>query len=419
MPEKQDPKVLVISLGGSPEGQIASVLHHRPDLVIFFASPETAQYSGQILERARDAGLTVKSKTYVSEDPQNLSTSYASALTAVQTAIESGQDSGTVLVDITGGTKAMSAALALAAVRFGCVFSYVGGDARNKDGVGIVETGKEQIFTTQNPWLLFGVEWARQFAFAFNRSQFSAAMGIARAALARVRYADRGVWRAKEKMAAAYDAWDRFDHLRARAGLAEAIRLFEDALVSEGESHPLRPLIGTLRSHEAQLADLTQGSEGFTRPSREQVADLLANAERRAAEGKYDDAVARLYRAIELIGQVALYAKHRCLSKAVPVELIPDAVRDELVPRSTRSDTVSLGLEAVFRLLCALEVEEGKRFMARHQDFRGQLGSRNASILAHGLSPVNEKNYRNLYDLVQAVFDIKPAPGFPVLPEDC
>ena len=36
------------------------------------------------------------------------------------------------------------------------------------------------------------------------------------------------------------------------------------------------------------------------------MADLLNNAQRRIDEGKYDDAVARLYRANELIAQITL-----------------------------------------------------------------------------------------------------------------
>lgn len=36
------------------------------------------------------------------------------------------------------------------------------------------------------------------------------------------------------------------------------------------------------------------------------IVDLLANAERRALEGNYDDGIARLYRVIEMIGQFSL-----------------------------------------------------------------------------------------------------------------
>ena len=38
----------------------------------------------------------------------------------------------------------------------------------------------------------------------------------------------------------------------------------------------------------------------------EKVGDLLRNAERRAAQSRFDDAVARLYRALELFAQLRL-----------------------------------------------------------------------------------------------------------------
>ena len=36
------------------------------------------------------------------------------------------------------------------------------------------------------------------------------------------------------------------------------------------------------------------------------VEDLLLNAERRAIQGRYEDAIGRIYRAIELIAQIRL-----------------------------------------------------------------------------------------------------------------
>jgi len=40
------------------------------------------------------------------------------------------------------------------------------------------------------------------------------------------------------------------------------------------------------------------------------IADILNNARRRMKEGKYDDAMARLYRTVELIAQYRLKMKY-------------------------------------------------------------------------------------------------------------
>jgi hypothetical protein len=59
---------------------------------------------------------------------------------------------GEVLVDYTGGTKTISAALVLAASELFDQFSYVGGEQREKGGLGIVVDGKERVHYQGNPW---------------------------------------------------------------------------------------------------------------------------------------------------------------------------------------------------------------------------------------------------------------------------
>ncbi|OQX91368.1 MAG: hypothetical protein B6D58_08485, partial [candidate division Zixibacteria bacterium 4484_95] len=51
-----------------------------------------------------------------------------------------------IVIDLTGGTKQMSAALALAATEQGLKVSYVGGEERTKDGLGTVVSGTEKIY---------------------------------------------------------------------------------------------------------------------------------------------------------------------------------------------------------------------------------------------------------------------------------
>lgn len=52
------------------------------------------------------------------------------------------------------------------------------------------------------------------------------------------------------------------------------------------------------------LVAITKENGGY-----EQVQDLILNAERRAVQERYDDAVARLYRAVEMVAQVRLQSE--------------------------------------------------------------------------------------------------------------
>ena len=53
----------------------------------------------------------------------------------------------------------MSAAFGIQASRWPCMFSYVGGNERTKDGLGIVVSGSEKVFHQTNPWDSLGLEW--------------------------------------------------------------------------------------------------------------------------------------------------------------------------------------------------------------------------------------------------------------------
>jgi CRISPR-associated protein (TIGR02710 family) len=124
------------------------------------------------------------------------------------------------------------------------------------------------------------------------------------------------------------------------------------------------------------LADQTQQ---FKRPAPLLVADLLANAERRAVQGRYDDATARLYRALEMQGQIAFQELTGASTGNVPEEKIPAALREEyaLRYRDPQDGKIKIPLEATFRLLHAVDHPLGQQFLAHQEDFRRLLLARN------------------------------------------
>ena len=147
------------------------------------------------------------------------------------------------------------------------------------------------------------------------------------------------------------------------------------------------------------------------------MPDLLNNSLRRIEEGKYDDAVARLYRSIELIAQVKLTDK-----KIINVHVLESNKqfkidRRELnsVPnvnfgklfniheyknsQSSKDKTFKVGLKSSYRILDCLGSSFAKEYL-EDEDIGKNLDSRNASILAHGLKTINKKTADNLYNQV-------------------
>jgi hypothetical protein len=128
------------------------------------------------------------------------------------------------------------------------------------------------------------------------------------------------------------------------------------------------------------------------------LADLAANALRCAQRGRYDDAVARLYRAIEALGQSALREKHQIPdSGKVPLERCPDELKKK-IPQDNPEPAIKWGLQDVFRFLLLKNDPLGLGFSQAGLDQKqSPLNGRNSSILAHGFQPVPKALFDGLW----------------------
>jgi CRISPR-associated protein (TIGR02710 family) len=125
------------------------------------------------------------------------------------------------------------------------------------------------------------------------------------------------------------------------------------------------------------------------------IADLLNNAERRAEESKYDDAVARLYRTIELIAQYKLRRDYRIDASNAEVEKIPPQLLQKWnIPRDQK--TIKLALNSSYELLDSLGDPLGQRYK-NDRKLKDLLSKRNMSILAHGQTPITRQVYMQLH----------------------
>lgn len=91
------------------------------------------------------------------------------------------------------------------------------------------------------------------------------------------------------------------------------------------------------------------------------LADLLVNAERRATEGKYDDAVARLYRAVELIAQLLL-SKRGIDTSNVEVERLPQNLKERYESMRNPKGVIEIAQAKAYELLEDLGMDIGRKF---------------------------------------------------------
>ncbi|HEC87583.1 MAG TPA: TIGR02710 family CRISPR-associated protein [Thermoplasmatales archaeon] len=130
----------------------------------------------------------------------------------------------------------------------------------------------------------------------------------------------------------------------------------------------------------------------------EHIVDLLENARRRGEEGKYDDAVARLYRLIEMMAQYRLWSKYNIDTSDVDLNRIPREHRERYGKIDDKP--ITLPLKRSYELLETLNDDLGKDFFA-NKKMKALLDIRNNSILAHGIRPVKKEQFESMLKVAE------------------
>jgi len=396
-------KVLALTVGGSCTPIVRAIQDYAPDHVCFFATsgphgslptitgpgdpcgdkrrlkcPECGAAvplgDPEGPNIVRQAGLEDGQFEIVTlQEPDALDDCYAMMRQTLNRL--SGEYPGAQLIaDYTGGTKTMSAALTLAAVQAGWHLSLVRG--QRTDLIQVAD-GTE-IAGLVNAWDVRAQQQMQEAERLFNDYAYASANEVL-SGLQRSYPLSSALQHTSREWIAycrGFDAWDRFDHARAAHILATV----------PGEGIDWR-----------FLKALTGGTRGT---GYERVLDLLLNADRRAARGRYDDAAARLYRALELLAQTRLRQREPPLDSS---DLDLDALPEDIRPRHQRmreiadmqgaEPKVRLGLMEDYLLLQALDDPLGQAFSASKGALLDAIGKRNNSILAHGLIPMTQSDY--------------------------
>lgn len=390
-------KGMIVSVGGTPAPIIYSLNKSRPDYICFFVSRETKK----MIDADILPNLDFKYRHHdwiVTPNAELLSESYMHLVKKLPEMMEKWElDPRDICVDYTGGTKTMSVALALATADQSCCYSYVGGGERSKGGVGVVIDGNEKMHFLENPWDEIAQVEKREACILFNKARYATAADVFGKCVERVSKDQKPFFRALYEMVTGYDLWDRFKHSEARKHL---FKCRETLTALSSEKKEMKSLVRQLETNIEFLEALLSGNK----PSILYYRDLLANAKRRAdLEKKFDDAVARLYRAIEVLGQSELKTNYGIETSNVKEDLIPENLRTEYRQkyRDKYDSKIKLPLYASYQLLKALGSNLAMRFFDRYEkDIRPLLNIRNNSILAHGFDPVDEKTFRKLFDII-------------------
>ncbi len=410
--------VMLASVGGTAAPVIRSIQESRPAKIIFFTS--TGSYgsvTAEIVPAIMPAlGCIPPHEIVQTPDEQDLGQSTFCLLREVPAAMRKLGENAEwpPLVDFTGGTKVMSAALVWASSRYPCQFSYIGADtaaSRTKGGLGIVVDGQERCLLRENPWNRIAWFDIKDAVALFNAGQYANAANRMQQICTQV--SDTSAKRLFSlilQLWQGYAAWDVFEHQKAIRLISAATQPLNDIAPAQ---EALWPGLMAFADHNLTCHEMLKGimQQGITSLSIESIQDLTANALRRIRlENKFDDGTARLYSAIEKLAKYALMKNHGIDNSKCRPEQLPDTLQAEFTRRYGEADapsgTMQFGLHASIEVLDALGDPLAARYRQQAETFEKLLPLRNNSILGHGITPISRENAEKLLDATLELLDI-------------
>ena len=292
-----------------------------------------------------------------------------------------------VILDVTGGTTPMRFGAALAAMTRGMRMVHQRVPQQFVDGEWKLDSSKQrEIVPMDNPLESTGLLREGQAVELFNRRDYGAAALVFEDVANKVSGVERGhYYTGLLLLSEGYAAWDVADYGTALeklklareelgVGFSEAA-LAERAAGISGRITAHLPFLGKMRGKKLSI---------------ENVVDMLENARRRIKDqGRYDDGVARLYRAVEMWHQWRLLEHYAVSTKGVKWQKVPEDAQAMFLQATHLSE---LPEDMDLTRARALDRILGEDVGEDDNVLRDLMQKRNNSILAHGLEPMGERS---------------------------
>ncbi|OKH18644.1 TIGR02710 family CRISPR-associated CARF protein [[Limnothrix rosea] IAM M-220] len=406
-------KILLITVGGSHQPIATSIQSLQPNRTIFICSggqrgsisqvtgdgkPCEVRRGAEVLERLPNIPTQLGLSDFdpdrdvvLLKNPDDLSEGYQKISEKVRE-IQAAATTAELVADYTGGTKTMSVALATVALDYD-LRVYI--TTAQRTNLIKVERG-ERVRRATVTGLTIQRVLEQDLPRFLGQYNYPAAIAALEVLLRDTESADLGSVEAHLNFCVGLDLWDRFDH-------GEAWGYLEPFLSQPSTKDLvlfLKRVIGSRQFIAPAVDDRFEGKNGIKGHGYEIVQDLLFNAERRASQQRFDDAVARLYRAIELLGQVRLWQEYQIKTGDLELEMLPKALRGRYgARRNNRNGKIQIGLIPSYELLRELSDEPLGELYGEYKDrLLNKLQFRNFSILAHGMNPVTHAEYGDFWE---------------------
>lgn len=378
--------IMTVGLPGDQGGDVLDALQLdldalKPETLALVASRQSLGNARRMIERS---GLPPEHCEIVElTGAHDIDEVFRATNALIQRLVARGYAPAQIAINYTSGTKVMGSGAVLSAVYNKIMeLRYITGLASVKEGP---ERAHHRLLTTKP-----GAVFAYQQMLAGRSMLFDLRFRSAHAALESVEEdlltpADRVTRLALSRLTRAYGEWDSFYPER-------FLTLYSDVEFGPEPLDAFRLRPGQEEALTAAAAEMRSGQ-----PGPHVITDLYNNAARRLMLGRTEDAMARLYRALEMLAQWVLARAYAIDTNNVDTRRIPprDRVGFEAL-RSIEDGLVKIGFRKAYELLLIYDSPIGRRFR-EDPVMRRFLETRSVSILAHGLQPAAlEECQRNM-----------------------
>lgn len=403
MEQNNEEKILMMTVGTGvglnkeekirnlAHGLLHCINHYKPAQIIYFGSEESKETMQmvEILAKEQHICLPNLKKEVFLKNIDDFDSCFGTIQGEIEEFKRNKEKQFEIYIDYTSGTKTMTAAIVVLSILYHLKLSLVSGTRSDQN---VVRSGTEKM-QEQNPYRVYDKLLMEKLHESFNTYRFNTAR----------EYLHQIVDLLPEKKAYyehlidAYDAWDKFDHLGAFDKLSKITKAEDPS----GLLNNNKAFLGTM----VNFIETDTQTDSPNRINMYYIADLLNNAGRRMEEGKYDDAVARLYRTMEFIEQHIFMTKYNLKSNDLEVIVlrerkIPENYIGELEDLKDTNGKIKIGLKRGYEILAKLSEEIGSKYMNDNK-LQNLLTKRNDSILAHGIKPVKKEDCEDLYQIVE------------------
>lgn len=427
---------MILSVGTSYEPLVLNLKLFKPKKVLFLYTEKTEKTIDKIVKYC-----DLDSSDFLKEKVNEVNP--LSVYTKIKKAYLEWKEPNKIYIDFTGGTKAMSAAAAMAGAVIDIQLVYIGTEQYLTD-FRKPTPGSERLYYISNPYEVFGdleidkaLNLFQEYNYAGAREKLSELKEKVPEPVIRQQLNFMYL------LACTYELWDSLEFAKAYSNIKQLI----DELKRDMAVNPefvLMDFLPKLNKQKEILYPLTkiqamiQNKENMKVMSEKQyiiplMFTMYSNSLVREYQEKYDSATLLLYRVLEMIEQRRLALHNINVSKAdyYNVKFDEDkfsginemnsqekfeyykksvnAIKIELFGKNANqylSEQISLldGFIQLAALKDDLLYDENNNIIDKLKRLRSAVYLRNNSIFAHGLSPVPFNNYLRFKEIVTNLF---------------